>query len=215
MFLMRVALSDVPGKLGAVASALGTQGVDIQAVQIVGRDGDTVFDDFLVAIPPGRLPDQIVSACHQVDGVRVEWISYYPEGGTLESDLEALDLIMRNPGRGAQTLTSSAISVFRVSWAVLVEDCSSTPRLTHRTDQAPELSTEQLSTLSAETAGDQVRTLTPDDDWLPGWQDVILATAPVPGDRAVILGRQGGPRFLPAELARFGHLAALVPLGPQ
>ncbi len=211
MFLMRVALSDVPGALGAVATALGGQGVDIEAVQIVGRDGDTVFDDFLVDIPTGRLPDQIVSACQALDGVRVEWIAYYPEGGTLESDLEALDLITRNPARGAQTLTSSAISVFRVSWAVLVEGCSRTPTATHRTDQAPELSTAQLTALGAWEVG----TVTPDDDWLPGWQDVIIAKAPVAGDRAVILGRQGGPRFLPSELARFGHLAALVPLGPE
>lgn len=207
MFLMRVALPDVPGKLGAVATALGTEGADIAAIQIVGRDGDTVIDDFLVDLPAGRLADQVVSACQAIEGVRVEWIAFYPEGGTLTTDLEALEQIIRDPAQGGRILAESSVSVFHAGWAVLVEDCSTEPRATHRTAQAPELTGEQLTAL-----GDwSVESLTPPAQWLPGWQDVTIAKAPLVGDRAVILGRQGGPGFLPAELARFAHLAALVP----
>ncbi|MDQ3591372.1 MAG: amino acid-binding protein, partial [Actinomycetota bacterium] len=34
-FLLRVELPDVPGSLGTLASALGTTGADIQAIEIV------------------------------------------------------------------------------------------------------------------------------------------------------------------------------------
>lgn len=208
MHLMRVVLPDEPGQLGAVATAIGTQGADIMAVEIVGRENGSVIDDFMVELAPDKLPDQVVSACLALPGVRVEWIAFYPEGGTLQSDLEALDRMTTRPERAAEILTDSAVPVFHAYWSVLVADVTTTPRQVHATAQAPELSAEQLAALAPY---DRVRAENPADDWLPGWRDVIVAVTPVPGDRAIVLGRQGGPEFLPSELARIGHLAALVP----
>ena len=48
MFLLRVALPDRPGSLGAVATALGTAGADIQAVEIVEKYEGFAVDDFMV-----------------------------------------------------------------------------------------------------------------------------------------------------------------------
>ncbi|HYI54918.1 MAG TPA: amino acid-binding protein, partial [Microlunatus sp.] len=73
--MMRVALPDRPGSLGAVASAMGSVGGDINAVEIVEKGDGVVVDDFIVDLPPGRLPETIITACHRLDGVRVEWIS--------------------------------------------------------------------------------------------------------------------------------------------
>ena len=39
-----------------------------------------VVDDFIVDLPPNQMPETIITACHRLDGVRVEWISRYPEG---------------------------------------------------------------------------------------------------------------------------------------
>lgn len=209
MYLVRVALPDVPGQLGAVATVMGANGADITSVQVVGKDGaDAVIDDFLVELAPGRLPDQLVSACQQLEGVRVDWIAFYPEGGSLASDLEALDLMTRDMSQAAESLTGSAVSVFHVNWAVLIDTTGPDgPVVTYATSRAPDLATSQVVALGDL---DAVREITPEADWLPGWQDVVLAVAPVAGDRAIILGRQGGPAFLAPELARFGHLAALV-----
>lgn len=205
---MRVVLPDRPGQLGAVASALGANGADIISVQIVGRIGhDAVIDDFVIDIPPGRLPDQLISACQALDGVRVDWISRYPEGASLESDLEALELMTSDPEHGAESLTTSAVGVFRVHWAFLVERFSVAPVITFSTPQAPDLTTEQLRGLGPTAS---VRHLTPAPEWLPGWGEIVLAMAPVRGDRVIVAGRQGGPQFLASELARFGHLAALA-----
>ena len=51
VFLIRVSIPDRPGSLGAVASAMGTVGADIHAVEIVGREMGRVIDDFLVKLP--------------------------------------------------------------------------------------------------------------------------------------------------------------------
>lgn len=211
MHLMRIVLPDEPGQLGAVATALGTQGADIMSVEIVGRQDGSVIDDFLVELAPDKLPDQVVGACQALPGVRVEWIAFYPEGGTLQSDLEALDRMTIQPARAAEILTESAVPVFHAHWAVLVADTAGTPHQVHATKQAPELTTKQLASLAPY---DQVRADSPASDWLPGWGDVVVAIAPVPEGRAIVLGRQGGPEFLASELARIGHLAALVPTHP-
>ena len=53
--LLRIALPDVPGSLGAVASALGAVGVNIEAIEIVEHRADGVaVDDFFIRLPTGR-----------------------------------------------------------------------------------------------------------------------------------------------------------------
>jgi hypothetical protein len=51
-------------------------------------------------------------------------------------------------------------------------------------------------------------------DWVPTvWRemDTALLAAPLGDPRtAVVLGRTGGPAFLPAEVARLGYLAGIV-----
>ena len=53
---MRVTLPDRPGSLGAVATAMGGVGADINAVEIVEKGAGIVVDDFIVDLPPNQLP---------------------------------------------------------------------------------------------------------------------------------------------------------------
>lgn len=80
MFLLRVALPDRPGSLGAVATAMGTAGADIQAVEIVEKYEGFAVDDFMVEVPLGTLPDALITSCTSIAGVTVLWFSHYPEG---------------------------------------------------------------------------------------------------------------------------------------
>jgi hypothetical protein len=89
--LLRISLLDRPGALGAVATALGEAGANIHAMEVVERAGGYVVEDFLVRLPPGRLIDTLVAACHKVPDVSVEWVSRYPSDGNLQSDLETLE----------------------------------------------------------------------------------------------------------------------------
>ena len=118
---MRVTLPDRPGSLGAVATAMGRVGGDINAVEIVEKGDGVVIDDFIVDLPPNQMPETMVTACQSLDGVRVEWISRYPEGGGLQSDLEALERMAADPVHAAETLVSLCPVVFRSHWALLVD----------------------------------------------------------------------------------------------
>ena len=119
---MRVTLPDRPGSLGSVATAMGSVDADINAVEIVEKKSDgSVVDDFIVDLPPNQLPETIVTACQSLPGVRVEWIARYPEGGGLQSDLEALERMTADPPHAAETLVSLCPVVFRSHWATLID----------------------------------------------------------------------------------------------
>ena len=56
-FLLRVELPDVPGSLGALATALGSAKADIEAIEIVEHRADgTAVDDVLLELPPTSCP---------------------------------------------------------------------------------------------------------------------------------------------------------------
>lgn len=204
---MRVALPDRPGSLGAVASAVGSVGGDINAVEIVEKGDGLVVDDFIVDLPPGQLPETIVTACHRLDGVRVEWISRYPEGGGLQSDLEALERMTADPANAAETLVSLGPVVFRSHWAVLLSVVGDDVRTVLTTALAPELDTRTAAPLAP---FDTTHRIELESNWLPGWADSTVVVAPLTQDRAIVIGRLGGPAYLDSEIARLNHLAALI-----
>jgi hypothetical protein len=208
VYLMRVVLPDRPGSLGAVASAMGSVGGDINAVEIVEKGGDgVVVDDFIVDLPPGQLPETIITACHRLDGVRVEWISRYPEGGGLQSDLEALERMTADPAHAAETLVSLSPVVFRSHWSVLLEVARDQVTTLAATTLAPEFDTRNAAPLAP---FDTTHRLELQSGWLPGWADSTVVVVPLTRDRVIAIGRLGGPAFLDSEIARLHHLAELI-----
>ena len=120
-FLLRVELPDVPGSLGRVATAIGEAGGDIEAIEIVEKQADgIVVDDVLLETAPGIMPDSLVSACNQLDGVRVLWISRYAAGGQLFLDLEAVEEMSADPGSAVERLVELLPVAYRADWAVLL-----------------------------------------------------------------------------------------------
>lgn len=207
MFLMRVSLPDRPGSLGAVATALGGVGADINAVEIVEKGDGVVVDDFIVDLPAGQLPETIVTACHNLAGVRVEWISRYPEGGGLQSDLEALERMTADPSHAAETLVSLCPVVFRSQWATLVQITGDEVAASYSTTLAPDLDGHIIRRFAPYDVTHRVDL---EPGWIPGWADSTVIVTPVTRDRVIAIGRLGGPRFLDSEIARLHHLAALV-----
>jgi hypothetical protein len=207
VFLMRVSLPDRPGSLGRVASAMGSVGADINAVEIVEKGEGTVVDDFIVDLPPNQMPETIVTACQNLSGVRVEWISRYPEGGGLQSDLEALERMTADPAHAAETLVTLCPVVFRSHFATLVEVQDGSPRATFSTTLAPELTEETATYFSP---FDHTHRIDLPAGWTPGWGETTVVVTPLTHDRVIAIGRVGGPAFLDSEIARLHHLAALV-----
>jgi hypothetical protein len=187
---------------------MGGVGGDINAVEIVEKgDGGFVVDDFIVDLPPGQQPENIVTACQRLDGVKVEWISRYPEGGGLQSDLEALERMTADPSHAAETLVSLCPVVFRSHWATLLLTERGRADPIYSTTLAPDLTPEIAATFTPFDATHRVDLAS---GWCPGWGDTTLVVTPLTGDRVIAIGRLGGPAFLDSEIARLHHLAALV-----
>ena len=205
MFLLRLALPDRPGSLGAVASAMGTVGADINAVEIVEKYEGYAVDDFMVELPTGVLPDSLVSVCTAIDGVELLWLSHYPENWGLQGDVDVLNHMTEYPERAEEILTLESPEVFRVTWAAMIDRQSR--RVIVKTDLAPDLDEAGIAALGPL---DEVREDELPHGWLPDWTETLIAVAPFRSTASIVVARRGGPEFLASEIARLRHLAALA-----
>jgi hypothetical protein len=193
-FLLRVELPDVPGSLGRVATAIGEAGGDIEAIEIVEKRDGTAVDDVLMEMNEGAMPDSVVSACNALDGVRVTWISRYAAGGNIFLDLEVVEELTADAGKALDRVVDLLPVAFRADWAMRIHRSKGVLRAT---DAAPEelpfVEIERASRVEVE--GDEVN---------------LYAGARIDGNEIIVIGRRGGPEFVDAELARFGHLVGLA-----
>ncbi len=209
-FLLRVRLPDRPGSLGALAVALGSVGADILSLDVVERGAGFAVDDLVVDLAHGSLPDSLITAAEQLDGVRVD--SIRPYTGLLDThrELELIDEVATAREDRLQVLVDGAAQVLRVSWAIVVgmgphgafRVVGSTGAPETHAGGAPWMPLAKPAVLDDRA------------DWVPDvWKnmDTTLAAAPL-GDsgRALLLGRSGGPEFRPSEVARLGYLAGIV-----
>jgi len=207
-YLLRVVLPDRPGMLGAVASALGDAGADIIGVDVVERPDDgTVVDDFVVDLPPGRMPDGLVSACQGVDGVVVEYVGRYPAGADLHRDLEAVEAMTETPAEAERVLADLAPGVFRADWAMILALVEGRTSLEYGVSGPPAAEGLVVPWLPL----DKPCHVDVTGAWAPqSWRDSAVAAVPLDSYRALVLGRDGGPAILASELARLSLLATLA-----
>ncbi|HET7689222.1 MAG TPA: ACT domain-containing protein [Nocardioidaceae bacterium] len=202
-YLLRVELPDVPGSLGRVATAIGEAGGDIEAIEIVEHRHDgTAVDDVLLETAPGVMPDSIVSACNQLDGVQVLWVSRYGAGGNLFLDLEAVEAMTQDPASALDQLVELLPMTFRSDWAVRVQRHDGGLKILHATSAAPDIADAQAGWFPIDRAK---RLEVPDE-----WGSVVAAARVESEDELVAFGRRGGPEVLDSELARLHHLTALA-----
>ena len=206
-YLLRVVLPDRPGMLGAVATALGEAGGDIVSLDVVERGPDGAVDDLVVTMPTGGLADRLITAAQRVPGVVVESLRPYYGAQDLHRDLELVDVLAASPADGLSLLVDGAPGVFRAGWALLLE---AGPTVLGSSPGAPDVDGLDLPWLPLTGA----RRLSHSEAWVPERWHVLgteLAAAPVGSpDRAVLLGRPGGPRFRASEVLRLTHLAGIA-----
>jgi hypothetical protein len=207
VFLLRLVLPDRPGSLGVVASALGEVQADIHAIEIVEhrRENGTAVDDVVVDLPPGVLPDRLVSACNGVPDVEVIWFSRYGAGGGLHMDLEAVEQMTSAPAEAIDILVEQAPSVLHADWAALLDGTGGEIKVALETSATPEFGDLMNQWLPLEKATNLV---SPDSKGLA--ESVLIAAPLESGRRVLVIGRRGGPEFLGSELARLSYLANLA-----
>jgi len=210
-YLLRVVVPDQPGMLGAVATALGRAGGDIISVDIVERGRGIAVDDLVVDLPAGRLPDGLVTAALSVSGVTVESIRPYV-GGPLDThrELEVIEAMAERPDEAMASLVGALPRIFRAGWAVVLGRAGDGYHVQAGSSAAPVLDGVPLPWLPLAKA----HVLDPEDEWVPtSWRHLgtELAAAPLgEPERAVLLGRPGGPAFRAGEVMRLAHLTGVA-----
>jgi hypothetical protein len=210
-YLLRIALVDRPGSLGALAVALGSVGGDILSLDVVERSSGYAIDDIVIELPPGAMPDTLITAAESLPGIRVD--SVRPHTGLLDAhrELELLDHIAAAGDKQArlQVLADEAPRVLRVSWCMVLRGSDSELLRLAVSPGAPETQAVSAPWLPLE----QATTLDGTAEWVPqAWRDMdtTMVAAPLREDHtAVVLGRPG-PEFRPSEVARLGYLAGIV-----
>lgn len=209
-FLLRVVLPDRPGMLGALATALGEVGGDILSLDVVERTAEGAVDDLVVELPAAGLADRLISGAQSVEGVVVESLRPYHGGTDLHRDLELVDELAADPAAALRLLVTHCPGVFRCGWALLVESAPDGPRVLHASSAAPDLGGVALPWLPLTAA----RRVDVRERWVPERWSLLgtdLAAAPVGApERAVLVGRPGGPRFRASEVLRLAHLAGIT-----
>lgn len=204
-YLLRVQLPDVPGSLGRLASAIGSSGANIDAIEIVGRDSAAgiAIDDVFIAPDAEVMPDSIVSACTSLAGVKVLWISRYAAGGNLFLDLEAVESMTQDAAKAIERLVDGLPMVFRVDWGVHLRRDGEGATVVHGTPAAPTEIPEKIVWPANLEKGQRI-------DVPEAWSDLVVAGSPLNTDELVVVGRRGGPEFLESEIARLAHLIAMA-----
>lgn len=211
-YLLRLVVPDRPGVLGAVATALGAVGADIVSLDVLERGGDVAVDDLVVDLPRGRLPDSLITAAQQIEGVEVESIRPFSGSLSTHRELELLEGLARaGEGTAGKLLVVELPRVFHCSWAVVLH--GSAPRsctVAAASDAAPSFDGVALPWMPLT----RPRLLPSDEPWVPErWRDMAIEMMATPfgeSGTAVVLGRSGGPAFRRSELLRLVHLAGIA-----
>jgi ACT domain len=205
-YLLRLRLPDQPGVLGRVASALGSVGADIESIVVVDRAEGYAVDDLVVGLPAGSLADRLVSAVASVDGVVVETVQRHHGRRRVYDDLTLLDAASSSTAP-LLALVDGLPELLQVSYALVVSASGANVRAEAASPGAPDAAMRAwLPVVTTDS-------VTPAQIWTDpeaAGPDCELLAAPFRGDSAILLGRMGGPSFLPAEITRVWHLSRLA-----
>jgi hypothetical protein len=209
-FLIRVQLPDRPGMLGALATALGKVEADILSVDVVERAAGVAIDDLVVELPSGRLPDVLITAAESVPDVEVDAVR--PYAGVLDThrELELVEHVAADTANGLAVFVEGVPRIIRAGWAVVLTMPAGVAQRVAASGAAPETKAIELPWWPVRRG----TILDGEEAWVPEqWRELGTELAATPlgsPERALLVGRPGGPMFRAAEVARLSHLAGIV-----
>ena len=214
-YLLRIQLPDEPGALGYVAAALGEVDGDIRSVDVVdyGANG-VVVDDIVVDLPMGLLPDTLITAAQSISGVEVD--SIRPFSGSVDRRgqialLAKFSQHTKNLDRALGDVVDGLPQTMTAGWAIVLGEQSDGHWVRRASSTA---APEDNGRTLPEAPIDSPRNLDPDEEtWLPeDWtvMDSSISATPMGEGLVLVIGRPGGPDFLPSEVEHLGRIGTIV-----
>lgn len=213
-YLLRVQLPDIPGSLGYVAAALGEVGGDIRSVDVVhhGENG-LVVDDIVVDLPSGSLPDTLISAAQSISGVEVDSIRPFSGSVDRRGQIAMLADFSQHTkvlDRALRDIVDGLPRTMTAGWAIILGTDGDRWVRKASSVAAPE---DNGASLPQAPVASPRNLDTEEETWLPeSWtvMDSSIAAAPMGDGLLLIIGRPGGPDFLPSEVEHLGRIGTIV-----
>jgi hypothetical protein len=208
LYVLRVSLPDVPGSLGAAATALSQAGGNIVSLRVIDRDGRHAFDEICVEAE-SVLPEDIRKAVETAPGVVVETIRRISRIPDPLGALTLADRLARGEGPPIDVFVGGLPEALSASWAMALEASDRGLSVTNATPDAPAPGVLEAPWLPLVGA----RRIEVTDRMPPGWKlhRYELAAAPLDEpQRFVMVGRPTGMRFIGSELRQLELLSDMA-----
>ena len=208
LYVLRVSLPDVPGTLGAAASALSEAGANIVNLRVVDRDGRHAFDEICVEAESVR-PEDIRSAIESSPGVVVETIRRIARIPDPLGALTLADRLARGEGPPLDVLVDGLPDALSTSWAMALEATPDGLEVMCASPDAPSPGVLEAPWLPLVGA----RRIEMTDRMPPGWRLHRFELGAAPLDeptRFVIVGRPTGMRFIGSDLRQLELLTDMA-----
>lgn len=206
-YVLRVDLPDAPGSLHALTGACAAAGVDIVSLEVVERSGGRALDDLCITSDVD--PDRLRRILDALPGTSVHSLravaSFRDNDGAI-----ALSAAIAAVGRGAVRLLVERLPrALWTGWAVAVaRGWNGIEVLAASDDARTPTAGAWLPLVAARRLQASDLALDPPVDGSSGLE---LAAAPLAQPTsAIVVARQGGPRFVDRELRQLDLLARIA-----
>lgn len=207
LYAIRFSLSDRPGSLGAVTTALGGLPAGIRTLNVVDTDGRYATDEIVVDAE-GCSPQRLRAAIESVPGATVEVVRRVERTPDPLAALALADRLSRGFVSAVEVLVDGLPDATGSSWA-LAGTPGDPPSVVAASASAPAPGNLETPWLPLEGA----RRLHA-GEWMPTrWRMARFELAAVPlGAHGpfVVVGRPPGMRYRPAELRQLDLLAQMA-----
>lgn len=208
-FDLRISCPDRPGRLGAVATALGRAEVNIVSVDVVERTAGTAVDHLVVEAAALGLADLVAT----VESVPMAVVELAHAVAPPVSDGGALALasaLVDAPGDIVELLVSGVAEALNASWCVALRERAPQPELLAASVGSPTLVGMGTPWLPVDGPRGLQAGLWVPERWALDHRAAAFAVAPMEADGAALLvARTRGPVFRARELTELGHLARI------
>jgi hypothetical protein len=216
LFTLRLSLPDIPGTLGAVATAFGRGGANILTLDVIERENGLAVDDLTVEAPEG-MQEALRLAAEDVPGLSVEELRPVDAFRDVMAPLDLAAAVAEAEEPVVDILVERLPEALWADWSVVLTAGPTGLQVLGSSIGAPSVS--EMETPWIPLKGPTRLAVAA---WMPpswrvgpgtrmGQGKFELAAAPLFGQySAVLVGRRKGPHFRKTELTQLGLLARIA-----